>query len=376
MKRFLLILITFFSLQLAMAVEDDLLFKAQLSAFANYTPSNDLDLYSGIRALPQLNYELNFDNLSLLDFEASLNAYGNAGFHLADSSDFDGKIKPYRLWGRYSTEQFECRLGLQKLDFGQAMMLRPLMWFDSVDPRDPLGITDGVYGGLLRYYFLDNTNMWLWGLYGNDAKKGLEIYDTYDDSFEYGGRVQSPVLGGEMALTYHHRTVDAGLYAAGLKSNENRVGFDARWDFLFSAYVEGAWVNSSENMSTLTNQSYLTLGVDYTFGLGGGLYTVVEHMMVGMGQEAFTFDQSVNLTAMQMTYPIGMFDNVGAIVYYDWANNDVYNFINWFRQYDVMTFYLMAYWNPENTLLVMPGMDTSQNMMSGKGAQAMVVFNF
>ena len=57
--------------------------------------------------------------------------------------------------------------GLQKINFGSATMLRPLMWFDQVDPRDPLQLTDGVWGVLGRYYFLNNANIWLWGLYGN-----------------------------------------------------------------------------------------------------------------------------------------------------------------------------------------------------------------
>ena len=68
---------------------------------------------------------------------------------------------------RYSSDQFELRLGLQKINFGSASMLRPLMWFDQMDPRDPLHLTDGVWGLLARYYFLNNANIWLWGLYGN-----------------------------------------------------------------------------------------------------------------------------------------------------------------------------------------------------------------
>ena len=57
------------------------------------------------------------ENESLIDFEASLNMYGNAGFQTFDSAAVDGSVRAYRLWGRYSTEQFEFRLGLQKIDF-------------------------------------------------------------------------------------------------------------------------------------------------------------------------------------------------------------------------------------------------------------------
>lgn len=359
-----------------MATDDELSFKMQLSAFANYNPSNTMDLGTGVRAIPQINYELDFDNSTMLDFEGSLNAYTNADFLLFDSTSVDGKIKPYRIWGRYSTEQLEVRVGLQKIDFGQASMLRPLRWFDSVDPRDPLGITDGIYGALARYYFLDNTNIWLWGLYGNEGIKGLEFFETHSGAVEFGGRVQSPFLTGEVGLSYHHRETDIGTETSPMTSAENRVGFDARWDLIVGAYVESAWMYQGKDAGVLNHQELLTLGVDYTFGLGVGLYTVVEHMMMATGEEAFQFDNSINMTAMQMSYPIGMFDNIGTIIYYDWMNDDVYTFVNWFRQYDKMTFYLMAYWNPENTPLAIPGMSTTENLMSGRGVQAMVVFNF
>ena len=93
--------------------------------------------------------------------------YGSVLYHPFDSSQVDAAIKAYRLWGRYTGHQFEVRVGLQKIDFGSAMMLRPLQWFDEMDPRDPLNFTTGVYGALGRYYFLNNANIWGWILYGN-----------------------------------------------------------------------------------------------------------------------------------------------------------------------------------------------------------------
>ncbi|MDA3853718.1 MAG: hypothetical protein PF444_05690 [Bacteroidales bacterium] len=375
MKAYLLSLLLIISTGIS-AVSDSVMFQGQVSAYANYNPSNTMDLGTGGRLIPQLNYELYFDDDQLVDFEGSLNAYGNTDFPLFDSLSLDGHIKPYRVWGRYSTQQLEIRVGLQKIDFGQATLLRPLRWFDSVDPRDPLGISDGVYGGLMRYYFLNNANVWLWGLYGNAGLKGLEFVETYDASFEYGGRVQSPLLSGEVGLSYHHRTTNIGTSALPVKSYENRVGFDARWDMVVGAYIEGAWMNQSANVDLLNNQEFLTLGVDYTFGIGAGLYTVVEHMVIATGEDFFVFDNSVHMTALQMSYPIGMFDNLGTIAYYDWNNNDTYLFINWFRQYDQMTFYLMTYFNPEKALISLPGVDSSQNLSSGNGVQAMIVFNF
>ena len=82
------------------------------------------------------------------------------------------------------------------------------MWFDRIDPRDPLQLTDGVWALLLRYFFLNNANIWLWGLYGNDDVKGWEFLPTVKDDIEFGGRIQVPVPLGELGLSYHHRRAD------------------------------------------------------------------------------------------------------------------------------------------------------------------------
>jgi len=87
-----------------------------------------------LRYIPTLNYQVKQKHDNLIDFEVSANINGAGGFHPFDTGYADGKIKPYRVWARYSSRQFEIRLGLQKINFGSATMLRPLMWFDQLDP--------------------------------------------------------------------------------------------------------------------------------------------------------------------------------------------------------------------------------------------------
>ncbi|MGB8490409.1 MAG: hypothetical protein WCE64_05075, partial [Bacteroidales bacterium] len=142
--------------------QDSISFSGQLSSWLNYNHGNALPVHIGGCYIPQFDFAHSLKNDRKIDFEASANIYGSAGFHPFDSSGFDGQIKPYRLWARYSTDQLEIRAGLQKLNFGSASILRPLMWFDKIDPRDPLKLTDGVWGILGRYYFLNNADIWLW----------------------------------------------------------------------------------------------------------------------------------------------------------------------------------------------------------------------
>lgn len=93
--------------------QDSVAFKGQLPVYAHFNPRNDLSLLGGARYIPQLNYSHRFGDGNLLDFEASLNMYGNIGMNPFDSVNFSGVIKPYRLWARYSTNQLANSLHLQ-----------------------------------------------------------------------------------------------------------------------------------------------------------------------------------------------------------------------------------------------------------------------
>ena len=359
------------------SLNDSINFKGQFSSWAHFNPKNPYPLYLGGRYIPQLNYEIQLPENKLIDFEVSANVYGDAGIHFFDSAYADGKINPYRVWGRYSTKQLEVRLGLQKINFGSATMLRALRWFDQVDPRDPLQLTDGVWAALGRYYFLNNANIWLWGLYGNKNPKGLEFMKTNVNYPEFGGRLQLPVPKGEAAISYNHRVADSRdldeIVPVFNEIPENKIGIDTKLDMLVGVWFEGVWVNKSKNMGDYTNQEVMTAGTDYTFGIGSGLYVVFEHMLFANDEKAFQFSNTLNFSGLSVSYPIGMFDNINVIFYYDWTNNSVYNFVNWYRQFDRTTLYVMGYWNPENNQ--MPVMGTAKNLYGGKGVQVMFVLN-
>ena len=180
----------------------------QASGWIGSNHDNSLGSQAGLRYIPDLLLEEKLsDELSAI-VELSLNAFATARYAKTASASYEGQVRPYRGWIRLSTEKFELRLGLQKINFGSAMLFRPLMWSDRIDPRDPLQLTDGVYAALARYNFLNNVNIWLWGLYGNNDTKGWELSPTENKTLEYGGRAQSPLWTGEFGVTYHHRRAD------------------------------------------------------------------------------------------------------------------------------------------------------------------------
>lgn len=355
---------------------DSLSFKGQFSAYSHYNPGNELPWLNGGRYIPQLNYMHSLKNDALLDFEASLNLYGNAALDPFDAASFSGDIKPYRLWARYSTNQLEIRAGLQKINFGSASLLRPLMWFDKVDPRDPLKLTDGVWGVLARYYFLNNANIWIWGLAGNNGLKGWELYKTQKNVPEFGGRVQLPVPKGETGLTYHHRVTDLNYfshlpYAPG--NPENRFGFDARFDMVVGWWLEASWSNFRKSAGILSNQEIINLGMDYTFAIGNGLTIIYEQLIASYDEDPFEFQNTGTFSLLSFTYPVSIFNTASAIVYYDWKNNKAYNFFTLQRQFNKFSLYLMGYVNPREYNI--PTQNTDSMIYAGSGLQIMLVFN-
>ncbi|HLF34752.1 MAG TPA: hypothetical protein VI583_10955 [Cyclobacteriaceae bacterium] len=355
--------------------QDSIRFDGQLSSWVHFNPSNDLPVWLGGRYLPALNYGINLQHDKLIDFEASANMNGSFGVNPFDSSYVRGAIKPYRLWARYSARQIEIRAGLQKINFGSAAILRPLMWFDQVDPRDPLMFTDGVWGILGRYYLLNNANIWLWGLYGNQYRKGWEAFGSNKFVPEFGGRIQLPVPRGEAGFSYHHRNADCIIMSDTLGNNvpENRYGFDAKFDAVVGFWVEASWSDYSKNIGIYSSQEIINLGADYTFGIGNGLAVTYEQLIAAYDRNPFEFENSLTFSLLHFSYPVGMFDNLSFIAYYDWTNNKSYNFLNWQRQFNKFSMYLMGYINPKEYNIPTQGSD--EILFAGSGVQLMFVFN-
>ena len=367
----------FFSMVCA-ASTSTLDFRGQLSTRVGYSRSIETQQLYGIRYIPSAALGFNWGS-GFLDSEFSLNAYHSGQFQKLKNVDSDNDINPYRAWIRFSTAQFEIRAGLQKINFGSATLFRPLMWFDSIDPRDPLQITDGVYALLARYYFLNNTNIWIWGLYGNEDLKGWEFYKTVKDVPEFGGRFQIPLFNGEYGLTFHHRRLQFDTFTFPLmtkvrhESEENRIALDGKWDIELGFWFEFTLIHQNTDLLLYNWRRSFTVGSDYTFDIGNGLTILGEHFQLENSEEAFKSGQGIEFTAGSFNYSIGLLDRMEGILYYDWENESYYRFINWRRTYDHWSFHLMVFWNPDQYQLYQS--QAGNNLFTGKGFQLMAVFN-
>ena len=339
--------------------------KGLFSGWVTVTDETDI----GFRYIPELEVSRPLGNGKSIDADIAINSYALIPLKSPKDAEDNSDLKLYRLWVRYSESQFEARLGLQKINFGPAKIMRTLMWFDQLDVRDPLQLTDGVYGLLTRYYFLNNANVWLWGLYGNDAFKGLEFVETEVNNLELGGRYQFPVPRGEFAFTYHQRWVDQAdwnkemttIMSDGL---EDRYAIDGNWDVGIGLWFEASTGAIKIDQDNKLRQNNLTIGTDYTFE--PGIHMLYEHFIQSIDSKAEDIDETNNFSALSMDYNFSIINSVNAIGYYDWDRGKVYSYLNWQRTYDNWKINVIGFSNRKD----------SDNVFSGKGVQFMVTYNY
>jgi hypothetical protein len=361
------------SLLTSVARGQGITFSGQASGWVTSQPDTATVSQVGLRYLPELVLQRPIGASLSAQLDLSANAFATASFAEGQGAQLDGKVKPYRAWFRLATHTFETRVGLQKINFGSATLFRPLMWFDRVDPRDPLQLTDGVWGVLARYYFLNNTNVWAWALYDNTDPKGWETVRTEPSSVEYGGRVQTPIPAGELGVSYHHRSADLLALPGGTFVPEDRLGVDGKWNLGVGLWGEAALVHERTDLAIPHYQRFWTVGADYTFGVGNGLYGLTEYARIETPTSPLGRGDGASFSGLMLNYPVGIVDRVSAIVYRAWQQHQWYRILTWQRSYDAWSLYLLAFWNPAAVqLLAAP---QRSQAFAGRGLQLLITFN-
>lgn len=330
-----------------------------------FDESSSQKYHLGIQYKPTISLNIIQKEKFGIDFETIANF--SYEYRKNDSISFDDKeAEIYRGWMRYSTNQLEARIGLQKINFGPAQLLRSLKWFDTIDPQDPQEETEAVRAALFRYYFLNNANIWFWGIYAKDELKGLEKLTSKNNSFEFGGRIQYPLEFCEAAFSFNHRKLEIG------DTNENRFGFDARWDFEIGLWIEAVAFKYNKNKSTPNWEKYLTLGADYSISIGNGIHILGEHFVYSKSEnDLFKSSYKAETSAISLNYPIGLFDSIMAMIVYSWENDKWFRFLSYQRNYDYLSIYLNLSWNLE-----VSNFDPEQISTDGKSVQLMIGYSY
>jgi len=361
-------------------------FKGQLSGWINenYDQESWNNLI-GVRYVPDITLASSWESEKQIDLNISANSYFIHNSFGYSSS----KIKFYRLKARFTTPHSDTRIGLQKINFGPAQILRSLKWFDTLDPNDPLQMTDGVRALRYRYYFSNNANIWLWTLYGNKDAKGYESQVTKVNTPEWGGRFQYPVPRGELGIAIHTRKIESNETVNKTTnktanemsndtmtktSNQNKFALDGRWDIGIGVWSELVLIDQREDKATDNWKKMITLGGDYTFAVGSGLHIIVEHMINTIGTRISTFTQQTRAAALQLNYPINIDNQLSYMFTHRWNDKKAYHHLRWNHVYNNLTFNCGLFVNPDSEET---DEDKGKALMSnlGKGIQLMVIYN-
>lgn len=306
-----------------------------------YTNSEASDnLNFNLTYQPDLSLEIWSDEDKKIDIQQVIRQSNKLNY---TSSEWEGKIdlELYRSLVRYSALSYEYRLGLQQLNFGQARILRPLQWFDNIDPREESKDSDGVYALLARKYFLDNSNLWGWVILDDEEFNDDYSGNNFIKNLEYGGRWQYPFKETESAVTVHYKTLENSDY-----ESETKLGFDLRKDIVIGFWAETS-MSVLHGQDKTSNSSLLTAGVDYTFSIGNGLYLLLENLFISDLGDDLLPDKAKS-TALQVQYPLNIFDSVQSIVTYDWQSEGYNLFLSYARSYDYLSVLLNFYRNGEH----------------------------
>ncbi len=290
--------------------------------------------------IPTLSLARELPSDNLIDLEWAYRAgWATTGLDTTGSTTTFGRH--HRLWARYSSPALEVRLGLQKIAFGPAQILRPLAWFDNIDPEDPTNQTDGVNALRLRFFPTANLALWTW----------IVISDQWE-YYSPGIRLEATLPLGELGLTWYDQR-QAGFHSLGqmpvapLWGHDRRLGLDLRYDGVIGLWTEGFLVLPSESPQNPGRQKFILLGGDYTLSIGNGLYIMMEQLWLPASNDSAAGGQQ--LAAFLASWSMGMFDQLMVILYRDWDNSRTYSYFRWARLYDHISLNIMLSLNPRRS---------------------------
>ena len=285
--------------------------------------------------IPTLSIVRNLSNERLIDIEWA----HKINRVYSDQALLSGYDKPYRWWVRYSTDKLEARLGLQKITFGPAQILRPTSWFDTIDPRDPTGQTDGVEALRVKYFPNNVLSLWAWAINNNSEK------------YSYGLRTELSGDSGDWGLTLHQDKNEIinqiGLLPILMSSAHSRIAIDYRYDGLIGFWFEGASLFSNNDLYNLA-----TIGADYTLPIYNGVLIMAETMQINGGpKNSIIFGPKINInetySVLMASMPIGLLHQIMAIAQLDWERSQSNFYLRWGITYDRFSFNFSLSENPQ-----------------------------
>ena len=178
------------------------------------------------------------------------------------------------------------------------------MWFDQIDPRDPIQFTDGC-GAPWDATISSTTPISGCGAVWQQQPQRLGHCQNQQKRQPDSGAGRIPSPQRRSGLSFHHRqaTPQAGRRRSRLRQprNPDRAGRQTR-------PCRGLLGRSLLGYTTAKTWKIHQPGtdqcrVDYTFGIGNGLYAIFEQLLVSYGEEAFSFFNTTALSLVSSPTP-------------------------------------------------------------------------
>jgi len=302
-----------------MAVQQD--YRCLLTPYASYDWANNKGT-AGVKLLPEFSSRGKLNKWLELQGETALSL--KAGAEYTDSTEITLDLSLYRAWLRFGSPQTGIRIGKQKLSFGSARILRPLQWFDGLDPLDKSEFTDGVWAAQISQNWLNNSSLNLWAQ--------AEPFDLpLSEEHDLGGRLQVETPWGETA-------VSANAKRSTREHNNYKLGFDHRWDDAVGAWIEACGSLQEHSIYKDEYSTAITFGVDYTLPVGSGLALTLENELLHTGNAApKKLHYSADLVALLASYPLGILDSATLLTIYDTRHKTNILQLVWRRAYDKLS---------------------------------------
>ena len=255
-------------------------------------------------------YDFTFNNNSFLSIESSYRLITddvtNKNWRTGDIL-----VRRYRLNLQYKQSFLNYRVGLQDIYFGVGRYLRPLQWFDTLDPINKRAATQGINGFVVKTSTTDSQEIVGWMLFGNNPVRPSDLSSTKKETIEIGGRFQRSIFNGELGFATHARQIELN----GSRAAEYRIGSHYQSNTSIPIWVEQAYMSAA---SKTENQQYIMVmvGSQYMFNIDklGNAVTVLSEIQYD--NKPIASNPAKTLTGvLQLSYPLSLKDTISYVGY-------------------------------------------------------------
>jgi len=191
--------------------------------------------------------------------------------------------------------------------------------------------------------------------------------DKSGSPWDMGGRLEYPVPAGTLGLTLHSMDVTRETQVT-----ENRLAVDARFDAIVGLWSELVYSRTKFGIADPINSVTAMAGVDYTFGVGNGLYIALESLTSHTSNGDGNLLWVAGSTALMGTYTLGLADGLTAYLYainFPHIETQYIPMLGWQHTRGNWLYYLALYDMPEMEAV------GSIALPTGTGIQFNIAFN-